>query len=206
MSDYPQWLSANARRLIEQAVVRALAMDPAAQQKLAELSGRALRLHVSDTDTRIDIHFQGDGIRLVPGEDATVTDATVEASIAGLMSLATSQGQRSRDVVFRGDVGLIQQIKQLVGELDIDWEAQLGHLTGDTLAQRIGTGVRNGRQWVNHTSQRLLQDLGEYVTEERGLLPTEPEVSAFNEDIRRLRADLDRLEARLTQISRRHGF
>jgi ubiquinone biosynthesis protein UbiJ len=206
MADSPEWFTDSARRLIEQAVARAVAMDPAAQQRLAdELNGRALRVHISDSDACIDVHFQSDGIRMAPGDDATLTDATVEASLAGLMSLAASRGQRSRDVTFRGDIGVIQAIRQLVSEIEIDWEEQLSHVTGDTIAHRVGEGVRSGRRWARHAGERLLQDLGEYVTEERELLPTEPEVSAFNDGVRRLRADVDRLEARLNRLRQKHG-
>lgn len=205
MADASDWLTDNARRLIEQAVARALAMDPAAQQRLEGLAGRALRIDVTDTEKRIDVHFQRDGIRLAPGDDATVTDATVEASVAGLMSLAASRGQSSRDVTFRGDIGVIQAIKQLVGELEIDWEEQLSHVTGDALAHRIGEGARSGRTWARRAGDRLLADLGEYVTEERHLLPTEPEVSAFNDAVRRLRSDVDRLQARLNRLRRNNG-
>jgi len=200
MADSSHWPIAKAQRFMERAIARALAMDPAAQHRLSGLAGRRLRLHLGEPAVSLDVCFGTDGVEFADAAEGVTADATVETTLAGLMSLAASRGQRSRDVVFRGDIGTIQEIRRLVAELDIDWEEQLSHVTGDGVARRVGTGVRRGRDWGGYARGRLLEDVGEYLTEERHLLPTEAEASAFGDEVARLRADVDRLEARLKRL------
>lgn len=202
MAEYSERLIETGRWCMEQAINRALAMDPASRQRLAGLAGRRLRLRLEDPAVELDVHFGEEHVALRPADQDVVPEASVETTLAGLASLAASRGQRSRDVVFRGDIGTIQAMRQLVANLEIDWEEQLSRITGDSLAHTIGEGVRRGRHWAAYAGDRMLTDVGEYVTEERRLLPTEPEVTGFADSVRRLRADVDRLEARLKRLER----
>lgn len=202
MAEYPERLIETGRWCMEQAINRALAMDPASRQRLAGLAGRRLRLRLEDPAVELDVHFGEERVALRPSDQDVVAEASVETTLAGLASLAASRGQRSRDVVFRGDIGTIQSVRQLVANLEIDWEEQLSRITGDSLAHTIGEGLRRGHDWAGYAGDRLLTDVGEYVTEERRLLPTEPEVTGFADAVRRLRADVDRLEARLKRLER----
>ncbi len=205
MAETAGWLTDNSRWLLAEAINRALAMDPEAQARLAPLSGRRLRLALDQPAIRLDIYFGDQRVELEPADDTVVAHATVETTLAGLMSLAASRGESSRDVVFRGDIGTIQAVKTLATTLEIDWEEQLSRVTGDTLARRIGEGARGGRDWLRYAGNRFLTDVGEYASEEARLLPTAAEIDDFGSDVRRLRADVDRLEARLKRLRRGRG-
>jgi ubiquinone biosynthesis protein UbiJ len=199
-------VQAGALRIVEAALNRLLDVDPDTPARLRPLAGRTLLVEVTDLGVSVWAAFTEEGLRLAPADenDAQPT-ASVHASVAGLMTLVTSRGRRSRDVSFHGDVGVIQEARQLFSELDLDWEEQLAAITGDVLAHRIGESVRGAQDWAKRSGDTFLRNLGEYLTEERRDLPAAAEVGAFMSDVDRLREDLDRLEARIRRLNRRLG-
>jgi len=207
MSEQPDFLSSGALRVIEYALNRLLQFDPASTERLQPLAGRSLRVALRDTPVTVLCRFDAEGLRLErdAGDEASETaDASVDTSLAGLVSLAGSGGKRSQDVAFQGDVGVIQEVKALFGDLEVDWEEQLSRITGDVVAHQAGEAVRQGREWGRRSGDSFLSSLGEFLTEERQLLPTEAELSRFVDDVHHLRTDTDRLEARLRRLEQRN--
>ncbi|MDZ7810487.1 MAG: sterol-binding protein [Arhodomonas sp.] len=178
-------------------------MDPDSPRRLEPLVGRTLAVRVTDPELAARAEFVADGLRLSPPGDAETADAELDASVPGLLALASSGGRRSRDVAFRGDVGVIQEVRALFAGLDVDWEEHLSRLTGDIIAHQVGRGVRDARAWGERTADSLITTLGEYLTEEARYLPPAAEAAAFIHDVDRLRADCDRLEARIRRLERR---
>ncbi len=198
----PGMLQSGLMRVIEHALNRVLRLDPATPERLAPLAGRTLAVRLVEPAVALRVYFESDGLRLLQPDERAADDAELEATAAGLAALALSRGERSRDVTFRGDVGVIQETRRLVAELDVDWEEQLAGITGDIVAHQVGRGVRGGRDWLRHGVETFITNLGEYVTEERGLIPPLAEMEAFIADVDRLRTDSDRLEARIRRLER----
>lgn len=205
MTDVPDWLQSGSLRLVEQAVNRGLALDPDSPSRLAALSGRSLRVHLTETPVAVLCTFNDTGLELAAATPETAADAAVHTSLAGLLTLVSSGGERSRDTSLTGDVGVIQAVKRLFGEVELDWEDALSRVTGDLIAHRVGETARGGRDWSRHAGDTFLRNLGEYLTEERRLIPTEAELAGFVADVRATRADADRLEARLRRLERGSG-
>lgn len=191
-------------RVIEAGLNRILALDPDTPQRIGPLEGHRIDVALSEPDLHFRLHIREGAARLAPIEnDAEAADARVEATAAGLLALAASGGERGRGVRFEGDIAVVQSLRQFVAGLDIDFEEQLSRLTGDVIAHEVGRGVRGGHRWLRHAGATFLANLGEYLTEERGLIPPEAELAAFVDDVDRLRADADRLEARVRRLARR---
>ena len=55
--------------------------------------------------------------------------------------------------------------------------------------------------WSRRNARILQDDLGEYLTEERRLLPTRFEFDEWREEVETLRDDIERLEARINQLA-----
>lgn len=191
--------------LIEQALNRALSMDPDSRLRLQPLLGRRLAVRVSDPAVAVDVGFEAAGLcleRVADDAVAAPADATLRASAGGLLTLALSRGRRSRDVSFEGDVGLIQEIRRLFSELDMDWEELVSKVTGDGVAHRLGEATREGASHLRGNARRVLANTGEYLTEERRLIPTRVELDDFSAAVDRLRNDSERLEARIRRLER----
>lgn len=199
-------LAAGTLRVLETALNRVLALDPDSPRRLRPLAGRSLAVQLTEPPLHLWVSFTEAELRLAPaGEGDELADATLEASLGGLIGLVLSRGERSREVVFRGDVGVIQDVRRLFGELEVDLEEQLAAVTGDVVAHQVGNAARGGRAWGRQTADTLLRNTGEWLTEERRLLPPAAEARHFLREVDRLREDTDRLEARLRRLERLRG-
>jgi len=195
-------------RPAEEVINRLLAMDPDAGRRLQALSGRSLEVHLTGLALPLRLDFREAGIALALVEDGQgpSPDATLRAAPGSLASLALSNGRRGgRELEFRGDVGVIHEVRALFSELEIDWEEQLSRVTGDVVAHQVGNAVRGAGDWLRHAGETFLSNAGEYLTEERRSLPAAPEVEAFLADVDRLRQDTDRLQARVRRLRRQAG-
>ncbi len=192
---------AMSTELIERGINRILALDPQTPERLAPLAGRSLGLRLSEPAVALRVDFHQQGLGLSRDEtDMTDCDAVLEATLAGLTGLVLSRGKRSRDVSFRGDIGTIQEVRSLFAELNVDIEAELSKLIGESAAAQLAETGRAGSAWGARSLETLLRNAGELATEERRWLPSREEVRHFSDDVDHLRDDVDRFEARLRQI------
>lgn len=195
-------------RPAQEAVNQLLRMDPAAPERLAPLAGRKLDVHVSGLPTPLRVGFHDAGLELsrTDNDDSVAADATLTASPSALATLALTNGERGgRELAFHGDVGMIQDVRRLFGELDIDWEEQLSRVLGDVVAHEVGNLARGVGDWLRHAGDTLLNNAGEYLTEEQRSLATASEVERFVSDVDRLRTDADRLQARVRRLRQQRG-
>jgi len=188
---------------IEQLINRILLLDPASSARLEALNGRDLGLKLTDPARALRVIFDSEGLTLISDDtDMSDCDVILEASLAGLTGLVLSRGQRSRDVSFRGDVGMIQEIRAVFADLDVDIEAQLGRFLGPDWASRVINGAQSSRQWSERTARTLLANAGELATEERRWLPSAAEAADFLDGVDQVRERLDRLDARVKRLER----
>ena len=193
-------------KALEPGINRILALDPETPTRLAALVGRSLGLRLTEPAVALRVEFHAEGLSLTPDDsEMDDCDAVLEATLAGLTGLVLSRGKRSRDVSFRGDVGTIQEVRVLFTKLNVDIEAQIASLIGETAAAQLASNGRAGREWSERSIETLLRNAGELVTEERRWLPTRIESRHFIDDVNTIREDVDRIEARLRQIEQKRS-
>lgn len=194
-------------RPLQEAVNRLLGLDPGARERLAGLAGRHLDVHLTGMPTPLRVSFTEDGLSLGIIDDTAVgASATLTAAPSALLALALSNGQSGgRDLAFKGDVGMIHDVRLLFSELEIDWEEQLSRVLGDVAAHQVGRAARGFGDWLRHVGDVFLNNAGEYLTEERHSLPAAQEVERFITDVDRLRQDADRLVARVRRLQQSAG-
>ncbi len=189
---------------LETAVNQVLRLDPEARARLRPLTGRTLRIELAGLELVLRAYFSERGVTLsTPDPADPPPDASVRLSPGALLSLARSRGENAQGVEFRGDVAVVHAVRRLVSQLDLDWEEQLSKLTGDIVAHQIGQAVRGLTGWLRHTGRTFERNAAEYLTEESRQLPSRPEVEDFLDQVDRLRADADRLSARLQRLEQR---
>ena len=189
---------------LEQALNRYLALDPEAPAKLARLHGRIVALHLRGLELTLYLVADDAGRLQVLGGIEGEPDCTLSGSPLDLLR-SGDQTTGARQLFagrlgIRGDTELGQRFGQILGGLDIDWEEQLSHLTGDVLAHQAGRLARGTAGYVRDGVDTLQANLGEYLTEELRLLPAPGEVEAFHADVDTLRDDLERLQARVARL------
>ena len=189
-----------ANRIID----RIIRLDPDAATRIAPLTGRRIRVVLSEPEITVDATFTTDGLHLAePGED--VADVTVSGRLGDLLALARDPEAGGSGLRFEGDAAVAQQVRRFFRELDVDWEEGLATYLGDAPAHQIGRLVRGVRGWFAESTDAAGRNLAEYLTEERRDLPPRAEVEAFLDDVDRLRSDTDRLAARISLLEQRTG-
>ncbi len=202
MSRYITPLPGLLARMIDQAFNQAIALDPAAADKLKGLSGRTVRLELQGLG--IDLYFSGIGERLtVQAESDLEPNTTITGSPTALLAMAVPDWRSpGSGVRIEGDAGTAQTLEKLLRQLDPDWEAllvrQFGEIIGHQLWRAFNDAAQAGRSGLSTASDQVAH----YLREESGLLVTRPEVDQFVHQVDELREATDRLEARLRREGR----
>ena len=189
-------------RTMERALNHYLRLDPAAMHHMAQLEGRCVGVELLGIGLRFYIQPGEHGVSIT--EQAEQVDTMLHGTPLAMarLGLGTNTGKTlfSGDVTITGDVETGQAFKAVLDDMDIDWEGQLSHLTGDILAHQVGTALRQFRKMVRAGSATVQQDLAEYLKEELRVVPSRIEIENLAADINRARADTDRLEARIRRL------
>lgn len=196
----PAILLASAEALIN----RLLALDPEGAAGLAKIQGQVLRVELAGLGLHLYLVPEGAALRLF-GDYAAEPDCRVRATPVALLGMALAEHREDQvfggRVTIEGDNGLAQTLGEVLKGLDIDWEEQLAHIVGDSLAHQLGNQARAKRRWAKRSSQTLQTDLREYLIEEGRFLPSETEMQGFLDEVDRFRDDVERLVARVERLA-----
>lgn len=189
--------------MLDALINRWIHLDPDAAELLAPLLGRRVRLSVEGFPHLV-VRFRESGVVLCgSGADADEeTDAEIIASREALTALLSQGSDAVGRLRIRGEVTVVEHLRNLFSGLRPDWEEPLARLLGDPLAQWSADTLRNAGRWLNDSAQQSATDLGEWLAEESGLVPEPERARAFLEDVDRLRADTDRLAVRIQRLER----
>lgn len=190
---------------IETAVNAALRLDPDSLARVAALSGTCIAVELRGLNSQFYIKPVTNAILLDTSSDLPPDTTLSGTPISLLRMMATPSDSRllaSGDVQLHGDIELGRRFKALIQNLDIDWEELLSRYTGDILAHPIGNAIRGFKTWSQQATKSLGQNIAEYLREESRILPNRGEVAIFLDSVDQLRADLDRLEARIQRLHR----
>ncbi len=91
-------------------------------------------------------------------------------------------------------------LRTVLVRIDIDWEEVLSHYLGDSISHQLGNVSRGMARWGRQVGDTLTQDLAEYLTEEKRLIPHRDELDGFVTAVDELRENADRLEQRARRL------
>lgn len=189
--------------LLQRAISGYLALDPETITKLSALSGRVLKLTLTDLGYSIYLLPNAQGVTLTADYHGDV-HADIRGSSVLLMRMQLSEEGNAtllaKQLTIQGDLHLAQTFNHIFRHIHIDWEELLSHVTGDVIAHQVGRFARNFRQWRRQTTHTLNANLVEYLQQEAQQLPSREMVEDFYAQLHQLRDDVERLELRLTSI------
>jgi ubiquinone biosynthesis protein UbiJ len=179
---------------------RGVAGSSDARSRCQELDGRSFAVRLRGLP--LTVRFAcNDGRLAVSGEDEA--DVTLEGSPMELARLAIlGEPASAAGLNLVGDPLLARDFRDLLDIALPDWEEELSRITGDVAARRISRFLRSLGGWVENTGERLGTDLADYLKEEQRSLPSRWEMDEFLDAVDTLRADTDRLEARLRRLEK----
>jgi len=198
----PEAMLAAAQALLD----RVLALDPEGSARLAEVQGQVLQVELDGLGLRVFIVPDECRLHLFARYD-TEPDCIVRGTPAALLQLALSeQPERALfagTIRMTGDDRCARRIVAVLRGLNLDWEASLAQLLGDTVARRIGARMRDGRRWVARGADTLTDNVRAYLQEESRLVPSAAELQRFFTAVDLLRDDVERLAARIDRLRAR---
>lgn len=185
---------------LEMALNHALRFDMESHEQLQRFAKRSIRIDITNLNIAVIARFTDDQILLEMAEEH-VADLMIKAdSFALLKLLKQPDSLFSNEIQILGDVQFAKQLQDWQQHFDFDWEQQLARLTGDTLAYPLAQSLRRGFDWLKYNRSEFEQSLAEYLREESHYLPDKSQTARFMQHVDVLRADTDRLEARIKRL------
>lgn len=185
---------------LEIALNHALRFDMENHEKLQHFANRSIRIDITNLNIAVIARFTDDRILLEAAEEH-VADLMIKADSFALLKLVQQPDSLfSNQIQIRGDVQFAKQLQDWQQHFDFDWEQQLARVTGDTLAYPLAQSLRRGFDWLNYNRSEFEQSLAEYLREESQYLPDKSQTERFMQNVDMLRADTERLEARIKRL------
>lgn len=215
-------LLAGAEKLINFAI----ASDEITKAGLAPLAGKVLRLNMAMPEIDLDILFTHERLRFEPvtTENVFETNGHMDERQKASMERARIGHSRPDCVItvdnpaqllnlmrgtegnlpIAGDYKVVMQLKQLVAGFDPDIAGQLEPLIGKPMASQLHLLISQLKGSWRHSAKRAFDDVSDWANDVAGNSVADPiemaEVNDLKQQLLKLRADVEREEARLAAI------
>jgi ubiquinone biosynthesis protein UbiJ len=197
----PNPLLATLGRALEAFLDRALALDPAARERLAPLEGRSIELTWSPAAIGLRLVVADGRVAIGPREgEADLSLGGTLAGFARLLLPASAGTMPPGKVQMAGDADLARTLGQLAQSFQPDLDAALGRVLGESNGAIAATSLRDALGWARRSASTFAEDAADYLREESRDTPARAEVDAFHADVDRLRDDAERLAARIARL------
>jgi ubiquinone biosynthesis protein UbiJ len=179
---------------------RVLRDYPLARERLAAHGGKTIAMTLGPAYGRLRITTSGE---VGPVGEGAADEAAVSFDIplALLPRLAAADSAAYHDVKFAGDSELAALLSELVRNLKWDVEEDLSRLVGDIAAHRVVDTARRSHAWRKDATQRLTENMAEYLTEEKRAFITADDLETLALENESLRDDVARLDARINKLT-----
>ncbi|MEZ7502507.1 hypothetical protein QO189_08480 [Psychrobacter sp. Arc29] len=215
-------LLAGAEKLINIAI----ASDEITKAGLAPLAGKVLRLNMGMPDIDLDVLFTHERLRFEPVTTDSVFEPSGQMNERQKASMERARFGHSRpdctitvdnpaqllnlmrgaegNLPIAGDYKVLMQLKQLVAGFDPDLAGQLEPLIGKPMASQLHLLISQLKGSWRHSAKRAFDDVSDWANDVAGNSAPDPidvaEVNDLKQQILKLRADVEREEAKLAAI------
>lgn len=180
-----------------------LSLDKEVYLLLAPIAKKVIAIRVLPFAQTFYVCPTKNNIQLLEHYTAKV-DATISGTLPalGLMGLNVTPIRTifNREVSIEGDTQTAHQLQQLFAKLDIDIEEHMAYFAGDIVAHKINNLLKTSLHWTQDSITTLKTNSKEFLQEEARDLPATAEADIFYQQIDAVRADFDRLLARIEQL------
>jgi ubiquinone biosynthesis protein UbiJ len=181
-----------------------LEAEPWAMAELARHAGKVILLSLPIGKLCFELTPEGSLVSLTNIDDPSLE---LEVSPGALSALAGGPGnlreQAMKSVKITGDADLAQLLGRLAGQIQWEYEEDLAHLIGDAPAN---FAVRQGKKFISagkSAATDLLENVVEYVSEERKVLLNKRDFMIRKNELNALRDAVDRVEKRIQLLERK---
>jgi len=195
------WIAA----IVEPPVNAAIELDEAAGGRLERMGDATLEVCVTGTGLTLFVSPAGNRVRISaePDRPAAVRISGPPASLARLATTAGTRVLFGGSLRVEGDVAAAKAWKRLFDTLDPDWEEACARIAGDIPAHEGARAAEALATALRRAVEGRRRDLRAWLVDEIEALPAHGEVDEWLAAVDRLRADGDRLAARVARLERR---
>lgn len=188
---------------LETAINSILRLDPNTLEQLAALDGKAIKIELSDWEMAFYVLPHAQGLQLIP-EYHKKTDTIIKGKLINLLKVgtagATTTAMFDESISISGDTRTGEAIRNVLRNLDIDWEEHLSKIVGDSIAHKLTFHFKKTITLSKKGLRSFGENIQEYLHHESQQLPTPQAVENFCQDVGTLRDDIDRMQARIKRL------
>jgi ubiquinone biosynthesis accessory factor UbiJ len=187
---------------LEKSINQYLSLGDESQLLLKKLEGKVIAFHIKRPKLTLFYVFRDRRVHVASRFDAPV-DVHLYTSLFQLMRLKLQKNASfiSNHLHIEGDIDTAKLLNDLFLKNNIDWEEHLSQFVGDITAHKLGNFVKNRKKNAKKIKEDTLENVGEYLQEEKELLAHPSAVKNFHDDVDTLTLDIDRLEARVKVLT-----
>lgn len=189
--------------LLELASNKTLEHDPNTQARLVKLQGKTMTLHVKSLEQSLSITPHPEGLEFSHDVPEQV-DVTLSATLGALIKISRDGMEDAEleagELEIQGDPIIGQRFAQIIADLNIDWESLLAEQIGDAPAKLISVSAVQAREFAKESQSQVKSMLSRLLTDDLELVAEKSDVEPFLDDVDELRADADRLMARIKRL------
>jgi ubiquinone biosynthesis protein UbiJ len=189
---------------LEQALNRALRLDPRSGEQLSPLVDQVFHFDCTNPELEIFLLPDTSGIRLMGYWDGDVTTG-IRGQASDFAELASASDPAAAlingQLELTGESGPLIELQSVMKGLQMDWEAPLVNSFGDVVGHQLAEGLRGMFGWGQQASSSFARQLEEFIHEEARLAPPRQEVEDFYSDLEQLNLRVDRLQAKMSRLA-----
>lgn len=195
-------LPTSALGTVEIALNRYLAGDTRALKRCSALEARALELRFSDLGLALTFIGERHGVQVCgPREvEADVCLTGTSSAFGRILFSGGREGLTGGGLRIEGDVGIAQSFADLFSDVDFDVADIVDARFGPVPAYMVGRGLKTARALFARAAREVPEQTAEYLREETRDVIGGWEHDKFVAEIDTLRADVDRLAARVGRL------
>lgn len=199
---------------IQKIINLALATDPITQAGLTPLAGKVMRLKMREPNIEFDTIFNDDHVRFEPvpklhssvfepkgtdlKNDIVKADCTV--TVQNPSDLMRLLGEPEGNLPIAGDYKILMQVKTLVAGFEPDIAGKLQPIIGLSLASQLAGILENLKNVVGNPAKPLFD-----MAQSQADMPSREERDKLKQELLKLRADIEREQARLKAIKQQQA-
>jgi len=193
--------------VLEDIANRFLRLDTRTLRRLGDLDGKSVQLCYDGVLSVYVLPFEG-GLRLrneIDGEADVTISGNLPAFARMLVGEIAAAAMAAADMQIKGDMKLGQHFKDIMDNIEIDWEENASRYLGDVLAHKLGNVARTVHDWRVQAYENMTQTAVEFLQQESRLSPSISEVEEYLQGVDAVRNDADRLAQRIQRMKDNHG-
>ena len=182
---------------------RYISADPERANDLAQINGKTIKIHLNEIDQNIILEINDLSVSEV---QEPVENADVEINISlkvlpdFVLGVDKDEMLKNGDLEIKGDAHIASVFQHTMKSIEIDWEEVLSDYTGDAIAHQLGVGLRELHSLRKRMKENFRLDVRDYLQDNIQVAATKEEVDEFIRDVDTIRAQVERLEARINRL------